>query len=55
MGWILVECTAHIGQSYEQAATQFLMLEEDSLDAPLQCFWAIEEFHSSQNCTEAEM
>jgi SNF2 family DNA or RNA helicase len=45
MGWILAECTAHTGQSYKQAATQFLMLEEDSLDAQLQCFWAIEEFH----------
>ena len=22
------------------------MLEEDSLDAQLQCFWAIEEFHT---------
>ena len=49
--WILAEHIQHPGKPFRVAASSHLTLEENSLDAQLQHFWACEEFQSPPKTT----
>jgi hypothetical protein len=52
LGYILVGRIQHPGQPFLGAATFCLALAYNSLNAPLQHFWTVEEFHSLPKTTQ---